>query len=180
MKRLLVLAPLLVFVLLGAAFAIGLFRDPSRIPSALIDRPLPSFDLPPPQGLSTGFASAHLKGRVALVNVFASWCASCLVEHPTLMEIANAEGVPIAGLNWKDPDGAGWLSKHGNPYAFVGDDARGKVALDLGVTGAPETFIVDREGRIRYKHVGPITPRIWIEQLKPLVERLENDAQAGA
>lgn len=181
MKRLILLAPLILFVVLGGYFAIGLTRDPARIPSVLIDRPLPEFDLPPIEGFEKGFASDDLRGEVALINVFGSWCVSCVIEHPMLMEIAANEDVLIAGLDWKDPNGGGarWLEKNGNPYALVGDDAQGRTAIDLGVTGAPETFVVDRSGRIRYKHIGPITPQVWRETLKPLVEKLKEEGEAS-
>ncbi len=181
MKRLVLFAPLILFALLGVYFAIGLQRDPSRIPSVLIDRPLPAFDLPPIEGAEKGFASSDLEGRVALINIFGSWCASCLIEHPVLMEISRTEDVLLAGLDWKDPNGGGrrWLDLHGNPYDFVGDDADGRVAIDFGVTGAPETFIVDRNGRIRHKHVGPITMRVWRTELRPLIQMLEREGEGA-
>lgn len=182
MNRLILLAPLALFLVLGAYFAIGLTRDPSRIPSALIDKPLPEFDLPPIEGFEKGLSSDDLRGEVALINVFASWCVSCIIEHPMLMEIAATEEVLIVGLDWKDPDGGGarWLEKNGNPYALVGDDALGRTAIDLGVTGAPETFIVDAAGRIRYKQIGPITPQVWRDTLKPLVEKLQKEGEAAS
>ncbi|MEK7265346.1 MAG: DsbE family thiol:disulfide interchange protein [Pseudomonadota bacterium] len=181
MSRLIFLAPLVLFIVLGGYFAIGLTRDPARIPSVLIEKPLPEFDLPPIEGFEKGFASSDLKGEVALINVFASWCVACGIEHPMLMEIAAKEDVLIAGLDWKDPKGGGarWLAKNGNPYAFVGDDAQGRTAIDLGVTGAPETFVVDHAGRIRYKQIGPITPQIWRDTLKPLVEQLKSEGEAA-
>jgi cytochrome c biogenesis protein CcmG/thiol:disulfide interchange protein DsbE len=180
-KRILLALPLAAFVVLSAYFAIGLQRDPSKIPSVLIDKPLPQFDLPAIEGFEKGFSSGDLKGRVALINVFGSWCASCVIEHPVLMEIAASGDVLIAGLDWKDEKGAGsrWLQKYGNPYSLIGDDADGRTAIDLGVTGAPETFIVDKNGRIRYKQVGPIDSRIWREELRPLVEKLERDGADG-
>lgn len=181
MNRLLFAAPLALFLVLGAYFAIGLSRDPSRIPSVLIDRPLPEFDLPSIEGRAEGLASGDLAGEVALVNIWASWCVSCLIEHPVLLEISRSDDVLIAGLDWKDKpgDGARWLEKHGDPYARIGDDADGRTAIDFGVTGAPETFIVDRQGRIRYKQIGPITPEIWRRQLKPLVDQLKEE-EGGA
>lgn len=181
MSRLILLAPLVLFIILGAYFAVGLTRNPARIPSVLIDKPLPEFDLPPVAGFSKGFSSDDIRGEVALINVFASWCVSCVIEHPMLMEIAVREEVLIAGLDWKDPDGGGarWLEKNGNPYALVGDDALGRTAIDLGVTGAPETFVTDRAGRIRFKQVGPITPQIWRDELKPLVEKLNREGAAA-
>jgi len=183
MKRLILLAPLAIFILLGAYFAIGLQRDPSRIPSVLIDKPLPAIDLPAIEGFEKGFSSDDIKGEVAFINIFGSWCASCALEHPMLMEIASSGEVVLVGVDWKDEKGAGtaWLEKNGNPYDFVGDDAAGRAAIDLGVTGAPETFIVDPNGRIRYKHVGPITPQVWREQLRPLARRLKDEGKsAGA
>lgn len=182
MKRLLLFAPLILFAALGVYFGKGLQRDPTRIPSVLIDKPLPVFDLPPIEGFEKGLSSEDLKGKVALINIFGSWCASCVIEHPMLMEIAASERVLIAGLDWKDPKGAGsrWLQKHGNPYALIGDDAAGRVAIDLGVTGAPETFIVDKNGRVRYKQIGPISARIWREELEPLIEKLEQEGEDAA
>lgn len=175
MKRLTLLAPLAVFLLLGGFFAIGLTRDPSRIPSALIDHPLPEFSLPSLEGVDDGgLATRDFKGDVVLLNVFASWCVSCRIEHPFLMKLSESGEARIYGLDWKDKpgDGAAWLNRLGNPYERIGDDADGRVAIDLGVTGAPETFIVDREGRIRYKYVGPITPEVWMETLAPRIEEL--------
>lgn len=182
MKRLLLALPLVLFVALGGYFAVGLGRDPSHIPSVLIDKPLPAFDLPAIEGFDKGFSSDDIKGRVALINIFGSYCASCVIEHPVLMEIAASEDVLIAGLDWKDEKGAGtrWLQQRGNPYALIGDDANGRTAIDLGVTGAPETFIVDKAGRIRYKHVGPIDRRIWKERLKPIVDALEKEEAGDA
>ena len=182
MKRLILFAPLALFIVLGAYFAVGLNHDPSRIPSVLIDRPLPPIDLPPIDGFEKGFSSSDIEGEVAIISIFGSWCASCVIEHPMLMEIAASGNVALVGIDWKDPKGAGaqWLNKYGNPYDFVGDDASGGTAIDLGVTGAPESFIVDAGGRIRYKQVGPITPQIWRNELKPLIERLKEEARAGA
>lgn len=177
MKRILLLLPLLAFLAVGAYFAAGLTRDPSRVPSVLIDKPLPEFDLPAIDGFDDGIAARDFAGQVALINIFGSWCVSCIIEHPVLMEIAASENVPIIGIDWKDKPGAGaaWLAKHGNPYTAIGDDAQGRTAINLGVTGAPETFVVDKRGRIRYKHVGPITRVVWREDLKPLVERLQGE-----
>ncbi|MEE2691882.1 MAG: DsbE family thiol:disulfide interchange protein [Pseudomonadota bacterium] len=175
MKNIFVIAPLVVFAAIAGAFAVGLTRDPSAIPSTLIDRPLPEFDLPPIEGYDKRLAAADLKGEVSLLNVFGSWCVSCHVEHPFLMQIAAAGEVPIHGLNWKDKpgDGAAWLARLGNPYDRIGDDPEGRVIFDLGVTGAPETFVIDKEGRVRYKHVGPVTPEVWEKTLRPLIEKLK-------
>ena len=175
MNRILLIIPVLLFVVIGAFFAWGLTRDPSAIPSQLIDKPLPEFDMPAIEGLEEGFSSDELKGEVVLLNVFASWCVSCHIEHPFLMQLARDDVIKIYGLNWKEEPGKGkeWLDRLGNPYVKVGDDQAGRVAIDLGVTGAPETFVIDRNGRIRYKHVGPVTDEVWRETLQPLVRSLQ-------
>ena len=176
MKRLVFLAPILIFIALAVWFAQSLGRDPRYIPSMLIDRPVPTFDLAPIAGRTEAFSTADFKGRVTMVNIFASWCASCAIEHPVLMEIAREGSVPIYGLDWKDKVGAGakWLDVRGDPYAKIGDDSDGRVAIDFGVTGAPETFIVDRDGRVRHKHVGPISIEDWQNVLKPMIEDLDH------
>jgi cytochrome c biogenesis protein CcmG, thiol:disulfide interchange protein DsbE len=181
MKRMVFLAPLALFVVLGIYFAAGLTRDPSYMPSALIDQPLPVFDLAAIEGEKRGFATSDLDGEVALINFFGSWCISCIVEHPVLMDIAAREEVIIAGIDWKDKPGAGarWLEQRGNPYTLIGDDPTGRTAIDFGITGAPETFIIDRKGRIRYRFAGPITPLIWKRDLKPLVEQLRQEGDDG-
>ncbi|MEO0400593.1 MAG: DsbE family thiol:disulfide interchange protein [Pseudomonadota bacterium] len=176
MRRLLYFAPLALFLIAGVYFAIGLTRNPTYMPSMLIDAPAPTFELSPIEGYTEGLSSADLQGGVSLLNVFGSWCVSCEIEHPVLLSIA-AEGVaPLYGLDWKDKPGAGaqWLQRRGDPYAKIGDDADGRVAIDFGVTGAPETFVIDAEGRVRHKHVGPITPEIWATVLKPMIEDLQN------
>lgn len=174
MRPFVFLIPLAAFVFIGIVFAVGLTRDPSRIPSQLIDRPLPEFDLPPIQGFDEGLSSDEFVGEVSLLNVWGSWCVSCHIEHPLLMELAANDVIPIYGLNWKDEpgDGTAWLERFGNPYTKIGDDQAGRVIIDLGVTGAPETFVIDKEGRVRYKYVGPITPDAWSEVLEPLIEDL--------
>ena len=181
MKRLVFLAPVAAFAALALWFAAGLGRDPGYIPSMLIDRPAPVFTLPPIAGRERGFSTDDLKGSVSLVNIFGSWCATCEIEHPVLMEIAQEGLVPIYGLDWKDKPGAGaaWLAERGDPYAAVGDDAEGRVAIDFGVTGAPETFIVDAEGRVRHKHVGAITRDDWRRILRPMIEDLKADARSS-
>lgn len=173
MKRLIFLLPISLFLALAVWFAQGLDRDPRYIPSMLIDRPAPEFDLASIDQRAN-FSSADLKGRASLVNIFGSWCASCEIEHPVLMEIAREGAAPIYGLDWKDAPGAGaeWLAARGDPYAKVGDDRDGRVAIDFGVTGAPETFVIDAEGRVRHKHVGPITEADWRNVLRPMIEDL--------
>jgi cytochrome c biogenesis protein CcmG, thiol:disulfide interchange protein DsbE len=174
MKRLLFILPALVFVVVGVGLAIGLTRDPSVLPSALIDREVPAFELPPIEGRDeSGFSSADLVGEVALVNVFASWCVPCRVEHPLLMALAK-QGVPIYGINYKDPPGQAlnWLDELGDPFVKIGADRGGRVAIDWGVYGVPETFVIDREGRIRHKHVGPLMARDLERDLLPLLAEL--------
>lgn len=179
MSRILYLIPVIILAVLTLFFIKGLTLDPHRIPSVLIDRPVPQMDLPPlpwPEGAS-GLTSDDLKGQVSLVNIFGSWCVSCAVEHPVLMTIAASGRVPIFGIDWRDDPqkGTEWLRRHGNPYRKVGvDPPPGRTAIDFGVTGAPESFIVDRHGVIRYKHIGPITPDIWSKTLLPIIEHLES------
>jgi cytochrome c biogenesis protein CcmG/thiol:disulfide interchange protein DsbE len=180
MKRLLFLIPVIAFVGIIVVFGIGLTKDPKELPSQLIDRPLPQFALPgvaDAPGGGPGFATADLKGQPSLLNVFGSWCAACPQEHPVLTRIA-AEGFPVYGLAWKDKpaDARAWLVRYGNPYTAVADDEAGRTAIDLGVTGAPETFIVDRNGRVRYKQIGPISPEIWENTIKPLMLQLRAEA----
>jgi cytochrome c biogenesis protein CcmG/thiol:disulfide interchange protein DsbE len=174
MRRLGLLLPLLVFSVLTVALAIGLTLRPSEIPSVLIGEPVPTFDLPPVKGRVQGLSSDDLRGEVSLVNVFASWCVECRVEHPLLMRLAEDGVVPVHGLNYKDqPDDASrWLDGLGDPYTRTGADIDGRVAIDWGVYGVPETFVVDRSGRIQYKHIGAVTPEVLRNDVLPLVERL--------
>ncbi len=166
--------PLLVFVVVVGFLGAGLGLDPRKIPSPLIGKPVPEFDLPPVKGRTLGLASRDLKGEVSLVNVFASWCVSCREEHPVFMDLRKRGVVPVHGLNYKDKpdDAAGWLAEMGDPYTRTGADLDGRVAIDWGVYGVPETLVVGRDGRIAYKHIGPITPQILREKLMPLIERL--------
>lgn len=174
-QRLIVLLPVLVFVALALAFWFGLGRDPKLVPSALIDQEVPSFELPPLVEGQPGLASADLSGEVTLVNVFASWCVPCRAEHPLWMRVAaQGEGPRLVAINYKDEGDAAraWLDELGDPYSLIGVDADGRTAIDWGVYGVPETFLVDAEGRIRYKHVGPVTETAWNERLLPMIESL--------
>jgi cytochrome c biogenesis protein CcmG/thiol:disulfide interchange protein DsbE len=174
LRRVLFLLPALIFVGVGIGLAVGLTRDPSTLPSALIDKPVPTFQLPPIAGRDgEGFSSADLEGEVSLVNVFASWCVPCRVEHPLLVALAE-EGVPIYGINYKDPahKASEWLAELGDPYRAIGADTQGRVAIDWGVYGVPETFVVDGEGRIRHRHVGPLQRRDVEETIRPLLAEL--------
>ncbi len=166
--------PLLIFVAIALFLAIGLTRDPREVPSPLIGKPVPAFLLPPVRGRLLGLATADLKGGVSLVNVFASWCVACRAEHPLLMQIQR-EGIgPVHGLDYKDrpDDAARWLDEMGDPYTRTGADLDGRVAIDWGVYGVPETFVIDRGDRIAYKVIGPISPAVWKDTLLPLIQNL--------
>ncbi len=167
--------PLLVFAGIGVFLAIGLTLDPRHVPSPLIGKPVPVFSLPPVQGRSLGLTTRDLDRELSLVNVFASWCVACRDEHPLLMQIHREAIVPVHGLNYKDQpaDAARWLDETGDPYARTGADLDGRVAIDWGVYGVPETFVIDRGGRIAYKHIGPITPTVWKLTLLPLIRTLQ-------
>ncbi len=173
MNRFIFLAPVGLFAAVVIAFAAGLGRDPTKLPSTLIDKPLPKFDLPAVRPGDVGLKSGDETGEPRLLNVFASWCVSCKIEHPVLLEL-KARGVPIDGLDWKDEavDGAKYLAGQGDPYRLAGNDKSGRAGIDLGVAGVPETFLVDRRGRVRYKHIGPISPEDWSGTIKPLMDRL--------
>ena len=168
------LLPLAMFAIIAGFLGVGLTLNPREVPSPLIGRAVPEFDLPPVQGRSLGLSSRDLKGQVQIVNVFASWCAPCRQEHPLLLELQRAGLAPIHGLNYKDaPDEASrWLDRLGDPYKRTGADLQGKASIDWGVYGVPETFIIDREGRVAFKHVGPLTPEIVTQKIRPLITRL--------
>ncbi|MDJ0951975.1 MAG: DsbE family thiol:disulfide interchange protein [Alphaproteobacteria bacterium] len=176
-QRLLILLPLALFMVLGGFFLAGLGRDPKVLPSALLDQPVPDFDLPALIPEKGGLASADLVGGVTVVNVFASWCVPCRVEHPLWMRLAEDGDVRmrLVGLNYKDrpQDARGWLTELGDPYTRIGTDADGRVGIDWGVYGVPETFVIDPTGRIRYKHVGPMTEATWTDVIHPLVRSLQ-------
>lgn len=173
-RRLLLALPLVGVTGLLAVFAGRLGQDPSLIPSALIGKPIPEFDLPPVQGRTAGLSSADLRGRVSLVNVFASWCVACREEHPFLMQLAASKAIPINGLNYKDApaDAAAWLDANGDPYSRTGADISGRVAIDWGVYGVPETYVIDAEGRIAYKAIGPLNAEIFARTIEPVLRRL--------
>ena len=164
------LLPLALFGALTVFLAIGLTRDPTQLPSQLLDRPVPDFALRTLDGAPV--TQESLAGEAALVNVFGSWCTACLYEHPLLMRESGA--VRLVGINWRDdPEKArAWLARHGDPYDLIIADPESRLAIDLGVAGAPETFVIDREGRIRYKHSGPISELDWSQTLAPLLAEL--------
>ena len=168
--------PLVIFLVLVAFLAMGLRRgyDPHELPSPLVNKPAPSFRLAQLQDPSKTFSADDMRGQVWLLNVWASWCVSCRDEHPFLVELARTGTIPIYGLNWKDrrEDALGWLSELGNPYVVSVSDLDGRIAIDYGVYGAPETFLIDRDGIIRYKQIGPITEEAWQKEILPRVRQL--------
>lgn len=166
------LIPLALFVGLAVFFAIGLTRDPSILPSELIDRPLPEFEIETLSG--DPITDRDLLGEPALVNVFGSWCVACLSEHPLFMELAEDPSFVMIGVNWRDAreDAERWLTRYGDPYDTILFDPDSRLAIDLGVTGAPETFVIDARGRIRYKHTGIVTEDVWTNRLEPLLQDL--------
>jgi cytochrome c biogenesis protein CcmG/thiol:disulfide interchange protein DsbE len=169
------LLPLAIFAVLVAFLFVGLFRDPREVPSPLVDRPAPAFTLANLHRPAQQVATADFKGQVWLLNVWASWCVSCRVEHPLLIELAKSKAVPIVGLNYKDKsdEGIAWLAQHGDPYTLSVVDADGRVGIDWGVYGVPETFVVDKAGIIRYKHIGPVTVEALQATILPLVRKLQ-------
>lgn len=177
-RRMALFLPLLIFSGIGVFLAIGLTMDPRLVPSVLIGKPVPTFSLPPVRGRTLGLSSADLKGEVSIVNVFASWCVACREEHPVFMQIRREGIVPIHGLNYKDQpaDAARWLDEMGDPYTRTGADIDGRVAIDWGVYGVPETFIIARDGTIAYKHIGAITPAVWSKTMLPLIRTLQGAA----
>ena len=172
MKR--YLLPLIVFAVLLGFLAVGLKLDPREVPSPLIDKPAPAFSLPRLDAPEQHMALQDLKGKVWLLNVWASWCVACRVEHPLLVELAGSGAVPIYGLNYKDKrdDALAWLGKHGNPYVASLSDTQGLVGIDFGVYGVPETFVIDKKGVIRFKQIGPLTVEAIEGKILPLLKEL--------
>ena len=171
-KKLLI--PLGVFLVLCGFLFAGLWRDPREVPSPLIDKPAPAFTLAQLHQPAKTLGPADLKGQVWLLNVWASWCVACREEHPLLVEFAKKKVVPLYGLNYKDQreDANRWLARFGNPYDASLHDLDGRVGIDFGVYGVPETFVIDKTGTIRLKHIGPITPDVLRDTLLPLVKKL--------
>ena len=171
MKRFL---PVIVFAVLVAFLAIGLKLDPREVPSPLVNKAAPSFSLPLLAQPSNKLTPQDLRGKVWLLNVWASWCVSCRVEHPLLVELAKTGTVALYGLNYKDKrdDAMQWLRERGDPYLQSLSDTDGRVGIDYGVYGVPETFVIDREGVIRYKQIGPLTPESLRDTILPLVRKL--------
>ena len=171
------LLPLGIFVVIAVFLAIGLGLDPREVPSPLIDKPAPAFSLPQLQQPAQTFSHADMKGKVWLLNVWASWCVACREEHPVLVELARSKAVPIVGLNYKDErtDGMKWLAQFGDPYQLSAFDHDGRIGIDYGVYGVPETFLIDKKGVIRYKRIGVVTPQILRDKILPLVRELNGN-----
>ena len=175
MKSLRFVLPLAVFLLLIVFLYVGLYRDPREVPSPLVNKPTPAFSLAQLDDPAKKLGPADMKGQVWLLNVWASWCVSCREEHPLLVQLAQANIVPVIGLNYKDTNALGkkWLADNGDPYKLSVVDADGRVGIDLGVYGVPETFVVDKSGVIRYKQIGPITAEALQQKILPLVRELQ-------
>jgi cytochrome c biogenesis protein CcmG/thiol:disulfide interchange protein DsbE len=172
MRRFLI--PLGIFLVLVLFLGVGLRLNPREIPSPFIGKAAPGFTLTQLHEPERQFSPQDMKGKVWLLNVWASWCVSCRQEHPVLMDFSRQNVVPILGLNYKDgrEDGINWLAQFGNPYTLSAFDSNGRIGIDYGVYGVPETFVIDQQGVIRYKHVGPLTPKVISEKLLPLIKEL--------
>jgi cytochrome c biogenesis protein CcmG/thiol:disulfide interchange protein DsbE len=172
MKRFLL--PLGIFIALVLFLGVGLRLNPREIPSPFIGKPAPAFKVAQLNQAELTISPTQMLGQVWLLNVWASWCVSCRQEHPVLMDLARQQVVPIIGLNYKDAreDGIGWLRQFGDPYQLSAYDRDGRVGIDYGVYGVPETFVIDKRGVVRLKHVGPVTPAVIAEKLIPLIKEL--------
>jgi len=166
--------PLVLFLILVGFFAKGLFLNPREVPSPFIGRTAPAFTLPLVEDPSKTFSPADLKGQVWVLNVWAPWCVSCRQEHPVLMQVAQSGRVPLVGLNWKDKqrEARDLLARTGSPYFAVPEDLDGKVGINYGVTGTPETYLIDQAGIVRMKHIGPISPEVWQTKFDPKLKEL--------
>ena len=166
------IVPFGLFALLGVFLYVGLHRDPSYVPSPLIGKPAPEFTLPSLQDPAYPVSSKDLAGRPWVLNVWGTWCAGCRQEHPVLLQIARSTSVPIIGLDWKDDatEAQRWLAELGNPYAAVAFDSEGRVAIDWGVYGAPETFLIGADGKVLYKHIAPMTLEVWAREFEPRIQ----------
>jgi cytochrome c biogenesis protein CcmG/thiol:disulfide interchange protein DsbE len=174
MKRWQFLAPLALFAVLLGFLAVGLNLNPREVPSPLIDKPAPAFALARLDDPAQQITHADLKGQVWILNVWASWCVACRQEHPLLVDFAKRSPVPLYGLNYKDKreDGLAWLARFGDPYKASLFDIDGRVGIDFGVYGVPETFVIDKEGVIRFKQIGPVTPEVLRDRIEPLLKQL--------
>jgi cytochrome c biogenesis protein CcmG, thiol:disulfide interchange protein DsbE len=169
--------PLVIFLVLAGFLYKGLYLDPHEVPSPLIDKPAPAFSLPQLHNPKKQFSTQDMKGKVWLLNVWASWCVSCKEEHPLLLALSEQKIVPIYGLDYKDKreDGEMWLRRGGDPYTAIAMDRDGRIGIDYGVYGVPETYVIDKQGIIRYKQIGPVNPQNLRETILPLVAKLEKE-----
>lgn len=167
--------PFIVFMIMAIFMYIGLGLDPHEVPSPLIGKAAPAFTLPQLDEPAKQFSPQDMKGKVWLFNVWASWCTACESEHAVLLDLSRQNLVPIYGMDYKDrrEDGEAWLRERGNPYALVVSDAEGRVGIDYGVYGVPETYVIDKQGIIRYKQIGPVTPQNLGEKILPLIKELQ-------
>lgn len=167
--------PLAAFLVLVGFLYVGLHLKPHEVPSPLIGKPAPAFNLPQLDEPAKKISAADMKGKVWLLNVWASWCESCKDEHPVLLALAQQNLVPVYGLDYKDKreDAQAWLRQAGNPYALVASDADGRIGIDYGVYGVPETYVIDKQGVIQYKEIGPVTPQNLRDKILPLVAQLQ-------
>ena len=167
--------PFVVFMIVAAFMYVGLSLDPREVPSPLVGKAAPAFTLQQLHDPAKQFSPQEMKGKVWLLNVWASWCTACEGEHPLFMELARQNIVPIYGMDYKDKreDGEAWLRNHGNPYALVVSDSEGRVGIDYGVYGVPETYLIDKQGIIRHKQIGAVTPEILDETILPLIKELQ-------
>jgi cytochrome c biogenesis protein CcmG/thiol:disulfide interchange protein DsbE len=163
-----------IFVALVVLLGVGLGLNPREVPSPLIGKPAPAFELPLLSAPDKTFSQKEMLGKVWVLNVWASWCAPCLVEHPQITRLAASGAAPVIGLNYKDAreDAIPWLKRNGNPFQAIVYDSVGRIAIDYGVYGVPETYVIDRQGVIRYKRIGPVTPEILKEKIEPMLKQL--------
>ncbi len=173
MNRLLFL-PLILFVVLVLFLLVGLRRDPHEVPSPLINKSAPDFQLPQLKQATANFSAKEMRGKVWLLNFWGTWCVACREEHPLLVQYAKTGVVPIYGVDYKDERAAAlqWLDEFGNPYTLTAFDVDGRVSIDYGVYGAPESYLIDRNGVIRFKQIGPITEDVWQNKILPLAKQL--------
>jgi len=172
------LIPLAIFAVIVAFLGVGLTLNPREVPSPLVNKPAPPFQLPQLHEPQKNFTQKDMQGKVWMLNVWASWCVSCREEHHTLMDLARTGAVPILGLNYKDEraEGLAWLARFGNPYLLSAYDRDGRIGIDYGVYGVPETYVIDKSGVIRYKRIGVVTPEIVRDKILPLVKELNGNA----
>lgn len=167
--------PFVVFVIVAAFLYIGLGLNPREVPSPLVGKAAPAFVLPQLHEPSKQFSPQDMKGKVWLLNVWASWCTACESEHPVFMDLSRQNIVPVYGMDYKDKpeNGAAWLRQHGNPYTLVISDSEGRVGIDYGVYGVPETYVIDKQGIIQYKHIGGVSMQVLNEKILPMVKELQ-------